>query len=197
VNDEIRSFFDLRAGRWDDIAVHPRERVDRVLDLLGHISGRSVLDVGSGTGVLVAPLLDRVGPGGKVVALDIAPRMIEVSRRKYVAPNLEFVVADFLEWLAPAKVHLVIAYSCFPHFLDPGAFWAAARRCLAPGGRVLVAHIEGREAINALHGEGHDAVSRPLGPIAELSDLARDYGFVTEYGEDSDEYFLLLARLEP
>jgi drug/metabolite transporter (DMT)-like permease/2-polyprenyl-3-methyl-5-hydroxy-6-metoxy-1,4-benzoquinol methylase len=192
---ELRAFFDSVAERWDELAVHPRDRVDRVLEAAGGLEGLSVLDVGSGSGVLIEPLLERVGPGGRVLALDLSPRMIEVSRRAHSAPNLDFAVADFCAWTGAAKHDLVVAYSCYPHFLDQEAFWDSARRNLAAGGRVLVAHIEGREAINALHAGGGESLSLALPPIAELSRLARARGFETEAAVDDEEFYILAARL--
>ncbi len=196
MRDDIATLFDSLADRWDELAVHPRERLDRILGLLGDIEGASVLDVGSGTGVLLGPLLALIGPGGRVLALDISPRMIALARGKRADARLDFAVADFLAWEPPRPFDLLVAYSCYPHFLDQEAFWAAAARCLKPGGRALVAHIEGRDAINAMHGEAGRAVSRPLPSIGELARMAAGRGFAALAQEDSeDSYYLLADRL--
>jgi len=190
----VRDFFDQRAERWDSIAIHPRDRVDHVLGLAGDMTGWTVLDVGSGTGILVGPLLSRVGAHGSVVALDVAPRMIEVSRRKHAAPNLEFRVADFLTMSGGKKADLVVAYSSFPHFADHDAFMRAATSNLAEGGRLLIAHIESRQAINALHDRGASEVSNGLPPVAELAEVAKAHGFEIIATEDSEQYYALYAR---
>ncbi|MBL8967234.1 MAG: class I SAM-dependent methyltransferase [Spirochaetaceae bacterium] len=191
---EAAAFFDRLAGDWDCIAVHPRERVESVLAPLGDLAGRRVLDVGSGTGVLLPYLSARVGPSGRVLALDLAPRMIEESRRKHRAPNLAFEVADFLDWRSDEAFDALVAYSCFPHFDDPGAFWDSAARNLAPGGLALVAHIEGRERINAMHGKRAPGVSRLLPPAFELARLAEARGFEPLEATDEAERYLVLAR---
>jgi len=193
--ETVRDFFDHRADRWDSIVVHPQNRIDHVLGLAGDMTGWTVLDVGSGTGILVGPLLSRVGRDGMVVAIDVAPRMIEVSRRKHTAPNLEFRVDDFLTMKDGPKADLVVAYSCFPHFSDHDAFMRAATGNLAAGGRLLIAHIESRHAINALHTHGAAAVSNGLPPVAELATVARAHGFEILATEDSDQYYALYARL--
>ena len=61
-----------------------------VLDLLGDVTGRSVLDVGCGTGHLTAALADR--GASEVVGLDLSAAMLAAARRHY--PALRFVEGD-------------------------------------------------------------------------------------------------------
>lgn len=193
MQDRVRAFFDSLAGRWDSLAVHPRERVAFVLDQAGPLSGASVLDIGCGTGVLEGPLLERVGPAGKVLGLDLSAPMLELAARKHRAPNLAFIQSDFLDWQSRETFDLVIAYSCFPHFPDYPAFFAAAARRLSPGGRLLVAHIEGRDAINCYHGDSAGEVSRPLPPVEEAARMAEDAGLGVSITRDDGDYWMLLA----
>lgn len=193
--NEVLLHFDRLAERWDAITSHPPERIDHVLSFVGDITGKSVIDVGSGTGVLLPHLLARVGSQGRVVALDLSPRMIDISRSKYSASNLGFVAADFLSWTPPYKPDLIVAYSCLPHFHEPMAFWRAAAAMLSTDGRVLVAHIEGRNTINSMHEKKASQVSRQLEPVTELAVLAESCGFETVAKEDNDEFYILLAKL--
>jgi demethylmenaquinone methyltransferase/2-methoxy-6-polyprenyl-1,4-benzoquinol methylase len=189
----IRDFFDARAEQWNEIAVHPPERIQKALTILGDIAGASVLDLGSGTGVLIDPLRERVGPEGRVVALDLSPRMIEVSRRSHSGPNLFFEVGDFLSWKSAFRFDLIIAYCCFPHFLDPSAFWKAALMHLSDSGRIFIIHIDGRENINSMHSDGAASISLPLPPIGKLGDMARQYRFYPHFLEDTRDSYLFLA----
>ncbi len=191
---EAAAFFDRLAADWDSLAVHPRDQVERVLASLGDLSGKRVIDVGSGTGVLLPFLTPRVGPHGAVLAMDLSPRMIETARAKHGAPGLSFKVADFLDWRADKGFDAAIAYSCFPHFDDPGAFWDSAARNLVPGGLALVAHIEGRERINEMHGRRAPGVSRELPPARELARLAEARGFEPVELVDDEDLYLVLAR---
>ncbi len=45
-------------------------------------SGMTVLDVGSAMGFFSLPLAEMVGPGGKVVCIDVQPKMLQVLRRR-------------------------------------------------------------------------------------------------------------------
>jgi ubiquinone/menaquinone biosynthesis C-methylase UbiE len=91
------AFFDRLAGDWDESTDHHPSKLERIARLLRLEPGDTVLDVGCGTGVMVPYLLERVGENGRIVAVDISPRMIEVARRKFPPaeyPNVKFIVAD-------------------------------------------------------------------------------------------------------
>jgi len=55
--------------------------------------GDTVLDIGSGTGLLAAHAAELVGPSGSVLAIDPLPLRIEIARRR-TKPNLTFRVGD-------------------------------------------------------------------------------------------------------
>jgi ubiquinone/menaquinone biosynthesis C-methylase UbiE len=61
-----------------------RERALRQLevDLSAAKAGDTVLEVGSGTGTLTLAVAERVGAGGEVHGVDIAPEMVRVARAK-------------------------------------------------------------------------------------------------------------------
>jgi len=75
---------DLAAQAWVDV----REPLNRQLSPLGlqAISvlaprmGDVVLDIGCGTGQTTIQLAQRVGQGGQVIGVDIAPQVVEVAR---------------------------------------------------------------------------------------------------------------------
>lgn len=208
------SFFDRLAESWDRICVHPPERVGFVISSLGIKGGDRVLDVGCGTGVLSPWLSEAAGPGGRILAIDLSPRMIEVARGKAGYRNVEYRVADFLgleardaggsggsgsagepggAGLASGGFDLIVVYSAFPHFMDRAAFFRKARELLAPGGRLAIAHIESREAINDFH-DRSGPPSNPLPPVEELAAEALGQGFEALATRD-DGYYLYLGRL--
>ena len=56
------------------------------------VTGSNVLDLGCGTGFLANVLAERVGPDGKVTAVDPDKERLRIARRKYGAQlNLEFL----------------------------------------------------------------------------------------------------------
>lgn len=189
---DLAAFFDRLADSWDSLAVHPAERVSFVLGAIGLAAGSRVLDVGCGTGVLEPYLAAALGPAGRVLALDLSPRMIGLARERRSFPTVEYRVADFLALEGEGSFDFVLVYSAFPHFLDRPAFLEKAASVLSPGGRLAVAHIESRAAINSMHREG-GAPSLELPQVGELADLAARFGFRTLLSRD-DEYYLYLGE---
>lgn len=97
----------------------------------------AVLDVGCGTGAVLA-LLHEKYPDGRYVGLDLTPEMIEVARTK-VAPGMEFVVGDAENLpFDEASFDAVLCSNSFHHYPNPAAFLAGALRVLRPGGRLIL-----------------------------------------------------------
>ena len=73
-------------ARWYDVLSGERwvYRAGRLagISLLAPRPGDVVLDLGCGTGLNFAPLLDAVGPDGIVVGVDRSPEMLAVARRR-------------------------------------------------------------------------------------------------------------------
>jgi demethylmenaquinone methyltransferase/2-methoxy-6-polyprenyl-1,4-benzoquinol methylase len=101
--------------------------------------GDSAIDVACGTGKLAAELAARVGPFGRVLAVDLAPRMIEhavAANRDLV--QLEFRVANALELPAGDGTFdaATIAFG-LRNLADFEAGFHEMRRVVRPGGHVV------------------------------------------------------------
>jgi SAM-dependent methyltransferase len=116
---------------------YPPEFFARLAGLGVELSGRRVLDVGSGTGALARAF---VTLGADVQALDPSPALLAEARR--LEPRLACVVgrAESLP-VADASFNLVSASSCW-HWLRRDEAAREAKRALAPGGRLLIAHLD-------------------------------------------------------
>ena len=93
--DEIAPVYD-RLGSILSLGLDGRWRTAAV-ESCGVQPGGAAIDVAAGTGKLAALLADRVGPFGRVVAVDFSPGMVErraAETRDLV--QLEFVLADAL-----------------------------------------------------------------------------------------------------
>ncbi len=115
--------------------------------------GMTVLEPGPGMGFFTLELARRVGPGGRVVAVDLQPRMLAGLRRRAaragLAVRVETRVARAtslgIDDLA-GKVDLVLAFAMVHELPDAEAFFRQARSALAPGGRILLAEPAGHVA---------------------------------------------------
>jgi len=74
---KLRDYFNARAATWDaHIPDETRTRLRAIVAGLGITFGSTVLDVDTGTGVLLPFLAEAVGPEGCIVAVDFAPAML-------------------------------------------------------------------------------------------------------------------------
>lgn len=121
----------LDAGDAQPVAVELRTRS---YELLGDLTGRTVVDAGCGGGRAVAELAER---GVRAVGVDLDPEMIAVARERWPAGT--FHVGDACE--LPLETGSVAGYRADKvlHTLDdPARAVAEARRVLAPGGRAVL-----------------------------------------------------------
>ncbi|MBI5585560.1 MAG: methyltransferase domain-containing protein [Deltaproteobacteria bacterium] len=111
---------------------------------LGPINGgETVLDIGSGGGLdsLVAARL--VGPGGKVVGLDLSPEMVARAYENLKQTDLANVA--FQEFSGEAlpfpdgSFDVVVSNGVFNLIPNKGRMLQEACRVLKPGGRLLIA----------------------------------------------------------
>ena len=117
-----RDFFNSMADKWDSTVNHDEEKIKSILDIVGLNEGNVVLDVGTGTGIIIPFMHSCVGNRGRIIAVDIAEKMIEVARKKFTFENVEFNAADVLEMKLPENFFdCIMCYSMFPHFDDKKA----------------------------------------------------------------------------
>jgi len=149
--EAAREYFDRAAADWDEKVTVDPERIRAVLTHARLGRGDTVLDVGAGTGVLLPFLLEVVGPAGKVFALDISPAMLEQARSKGFR-GVEYLCAPAEDIPLPEEsCRAVICWSAFPHFADQRRAMIEMGRVLAPGGRLVIAHADSRQAVNEFH----------------------------------------------
>lgn len=112
-----------------------------LLDRVGVDPGIACMDVGCGIGGVTYELARRVGPGGRVVGLDIDGDRLEEVRKDASAlnlPNVDFQVAD-IRTLSPPEEEFDLVYSRFvlDHLAHPGEAVSTMCRMLKPGGRLV------------------------------------------------------------
>src|SRR5437867_2854438 len=74
-----------------------RLQINRVMDILGITTGKSVGDIGAGSGWFTARAGKRVGAGGTVYAVDINPqviRYIDTRAKKEQLKNVKTILSE-------------------------------------------------------------------------------------------------------
>ena len=112
--------------------------------------GTVVLDVGCAMGFFSLDMAKMVGPEGKVVCVDLQPRMIQALVRRAtkagVIDRIDHRVCDRnglgLEELGE-RVDFALAYAVVHEVPDTAAFFEQIHAALRPGGTCLVAEPRG------------------------------------------------------
>jgi ubiquinone/menaquinone biosynthesis C-methylase UbiE len=104
--------------------------------------GSAVLDVACGTGASVIPAAQIVGPSGKVIAVDLAEKMLEIGRKKAANLNLnniEFRTGD-MENLGYQDNHFDAVVCVFGVFFVPNTEGQVRElwRMVRPGGKLAI-----------------------------------------------------------
>ncbi|MEZ4770190.1 MAG: methyltransferase domain-containing protein [Caldilineales bacterium] len=99
--------------------------------------GQRVLDVAAGTGVLAREIAARLGPDGRVVAIDPGPGMVVVGRQLAPAVQWREGVAESLPF-ADQSFEAVVSQFGLMLFADRRRAIQEMLRVLTPGGRLAV-----------------------------------------------------------
>jgi 2-polyprenyl-3-methyl-5-hydroxy-6-metoxy-1,4-benzoquinol methylase len=106
----------------------------RHIESLGLGPGARALEVGCGNGSISAWLAERVGPRGRVVAVDLDLSLVDVR-----APRLELRQGDIVAGpVDPGGFDLVTARAVLHHVRDVDAATQNLAASLAPGGSILL-----------------------------------------------------------
>ncbi|MGB9836552.1 MAG: class I SAM-dependent methyltransferase [Candidatus Saccharicenans sp.] len=186
-------FFDGVALEWEEEhrTVEPDQKLNRILERLELRAGQIVLDAGCGTGRLIPFILDKIGPEGKLVAVDLSARMLDIARNKYRQHNVIFYQADVSELEVEKLFDRIICLCLFPHLPDKERSLRAFRKYLKPAGRLVIAHTASREEVNNFHARLPEPICHDRLPErSEMIKLLQKTGFSLLELEESDIYFL-------
>ena len=198
MNQSEIDFFDALAPSWDENEIRSTpERVKHILSELTISKGMEVLDLGTGTGVLLPYLSEIVGPEGHVTAIDLSEGMLSIARKKYGhLENVEFLKLDFEEEQIPGKYDVALLYSVYPHLHAPADTlkWLFKMN-MKPDGRIVIAFPSDEEFINSIHHE-RKAEHDHLPPAHMLAEMIRHWGYKTEViAATPDEYIVEIKNL--
>lgn len=188
----IRAYFNERADGWDKaVAEKDTAKLERMATRLNLRPGFTVLDVGTGTGVFLPFVFNKIGQGGQVIAIDIADEMLLRARAKGLQGNIDYVCADVMDIpLADQNFDAVVCYSSFPHFQDKPRAFAEMHRVIKPGGNLLICHTSSRAAINQIHHQIPEVQNDLIPDGDAMRLLLSAAGFVDiRIEDDSESYF--------
>jgi 2-polyprenyl-3-methyl-5-hydroxy-6-metoxy-1,4-benzoquinol methylase len=112
--------------------------------------GATVLDVGSAMGFFSFPMARMVGPRGRVVCVDLQPKMLQVLRRRAARKGL----ADRIETHASSEDSIglegrngsfdfALAFATVHEVKQPAGFFREIHQLLKPGAALLLTEPKG------------------------------------------------------
>jgi ubiquinone/menaquinone biosynthesis C-methylase UbiE len=135
--------------------------------------GETAIDLGCGPGFFTLPLAEMVGPGGRVVAVDLQPAMLERLRLRAGKAGLAERITlhhcsvDGLGELPPADAAL--AFYMVHEVPDVARFLGEVAGALKPGGRLLLVEPRGHVSAAAFAATAALAAAAGLRPVATPS----------------------------
>ena len=169
-----------------------RLQINRVMDILGIASGKTVADVGAGSGWFTVRAAQRVGEAGAVYAVDINPeaiRYIGDRVQKEHLTNIKTILSQPDDPLLPEhSIDAVLLLKTYHEIAHPIALMGKVRGTLRSGAKVGIIDRNGN---GEDHGISRDVVIREMGQAGYK--LLAQYDFVKGDGVD---YFLVFS-VEP
>jgi len=190
--------FSALASRWWDPesefkplhAINPL-RLGWMLEYVGSLQGKKVLDVGCGGGILAESMARQ---GAQVTGIDLAEKPLAVARlhglESGVPVAYQLISAEDLAQQMPGHFDIITCMEMLEHVPDPSAIVQACTQLVKPGGRVFFSTINrnpksylfavlGAEYILRLLPKGTHDYAKFITP-AELSHFARAAGLEIE-----------------
>jgi ubiquinone/menaquinone biosynthesis C-methylase UbiE len=194
-----KQFFDEKAEIWDS---HDRmlkeERLYRILSKIIPELNSPVLDMGSGTGILVPILESILQKSNQIVEFDISHSMLKKGWIKYHRKeNINFIQSD--GHLLPFKNESfasIVCFAVYPHFHDPMKAVQEFYRILSDKGMLIILHLMGHRELNTMHKEAGSAVCRhALQSVNTVSKQIAEQSFnILDFREQEDLYLIVAQK---
>ena len=169
---EIAHVMGYQAANWLERPEREKEeQSSKLLKMLELKPGMVVADVGAGSGYHTFRMAERVGPAGKVYAVDIQKEMLDIIRRRMKArkvTNVEPVLGTITDPKLPAgTVDLILLVDVYHELSHPFEMTEGMVKALKPGGRLVFVEFRLEDPnvpILLLHRMSEKQVIKEMGP---------------------------------
>jgi ubiquinone/menaquinone biosynthesis C-methylase UbiE len=187
--------------QWVNTFERPgREVYDKrhaIVDATGIRPGMAVADIGAGTGLFTRLFAERVGPQGRVYAVDISRPFIEnivrtSQQRGFL--NVEGVVNGHKDVsLPPDSIDLAFLVDTYHHFEYPASMLSSIHRSLRPGARLIVIDFRRDPRHSSSWVMGHVRAGRD----AVIDEITRaGFRLIDDKALLRTNYYLVFSRLD-
>jgi ubiquinone/menaquinone biosynthesis C-methylase UbiE len=168
------------------------ERLERIVASGRIAEGAEVLDVGSGTGILI-PLIRTYHPA-RIHACDLSEAMLGRLRENYA--YAETILGDVRDLGLPdGSLDVVFVNACYPNIVDKRTAFSNIGRMTRPGGHLVISHPLGKSFIEVIR-KGTPFPLDDFPERAEAETRLRSFGFSIESFTDEPELYILVAAKE-
>jgi len=194
-----KTYFNEQANTWDERFHTPNlsSFLEKLVPQFGLEPGQNILDVGTGTGILIPYLIREVGPAGSVTAIDYSEKMIQICKTKHShLKNVTVELKNIEEDAFPTEsFDAVICFGLFPHLENKEKALQNINQLLKAGGTLIIAHALSSEELKTHHNNASSAVIHDMLPKeAEMKQLLEQTGFAEIRIKDEPGCYLCIAR---
>jgi len=118
------------------------QKPDAVIASLGDIAGKTIADIGAGSGYFTFKLANK---GAKVIAVDIDKRFIDYLNKRVAAMNPKFkdlISTRYAEasdpYLKANEVDIILIVNTYHHIEDRVAYMQGLQKTLRPNGEIVI-----------------------------------------------------------
>jgi ubiquinone/menaquinone biosynthesis C-methylase UbiE len=171
---EISGVMGWQGAAWLERDKREREeRTDLLLDALALQPGMVVADIGAGTGYLSRRMAPLVMPGGKIIALDSQPEMVNmlqtgVKRSGLAQIEVKLGAVDDIK-LPKNSIDMAIMVDVYHELAFPYEVMSSIMQALKPRGRIVFVEFKAEDArvpIKPLHKMSEAQIKREAGVFA-------------------------------
>lgn len=193
-NLNTRDFFDRASTDWDQKITHNEDKIAQYLNYIDFNTKLSVLDVGTGTGIMLKFMLPKLPENARITAVDLSSKMLEKAQQNFKDPRIAFKQLDIeKEHHLLEQYDFIMLYSVFPHLEEKNKIFKILSRCLKQNGELCIMHSSARKEINEMHKSlGEPVCNHQLPPVTKLQALGEKHGLRTLAAlEEENGYFFL------
>jgi demethylmenaquinone methyltransferase/2-methoxy-6-polyprenyl-1,4-benzoquinol methylase len=193
-----KDYFDEAAETWDERFHTPKLStfLEKLVPQFGIQAGQKVLDVGTGTGILVPYLIQAVGSKGSVTAIDFSEKMAQKCQEKNTnLKNFNVQVGNIEKVIFPSETFdVVVCFGVFPHLDNKEKVLQNIHTMLKHEGKLVISHALSSEELKAHHKKVSKRVAHDMLPKnANMTQLLEKTGFTQVSIKDEPGCYLCIA----